>query len=73
MILNAGEHVYPFDVPLPDLLSSTFNDDYGYVQYTAKVTIDKPLGIDQTNEIYFQVFSPYNLNNEPSLVVSGDK
>lgn len=72
MLLNAGEHVYPFEMSLPDLLPSTFYDEYGYVQYTAKVTIDIPLDIDQTNEIYFQIFSPYNLNNEPSLVVSGD-
>lgn len=70
--LNAGEHVFLFDISLPDFLPSTFQDDYGYVKYIAKVTIDISVGINQTNEIHFTVFSPFNLNNEPSLVVSDE-
>lgn len=68
--LEVGEHVYPFNVSLPHQLPSTFNGEYGHVRYTAKVTIDIPWGKDKENETLFEVISPFNLNDEPSLSVS---
>lgn len=68
--IKPGENVYPFNFSLPDLLPSTFHDEYGHVKYTAKVTIDKPRGKDESTEIHFKVFSPFDLNSEPSLAVS---
>lgn len=65
--LEAGERVYPFNISLPHQLPSTFNGEHGHVRYTAKVTIDIPWGKDKETEITFQVISPLNLNDEPSL------
>lgn len=68
--LDVGEHNYPFSVSLPHQLPSTFNGEYGHVRYGGKVTIDIPWGKDKEKETFFEVISPSNLNDEPSLAVS---
>jgi len=68
--LEEGERVYPFNISLPLQLPSTFNGEHGHVRYTAKVTVDIPWGKDKETEITFQVISPLNLNDEPSLAAS---
>jgi len=68
--LKEGEHVYPFSVSLPDHLPSTFEEEYGRVQYTAKVVINVPWDIKKGKEITFEVISALNLNDDPSLAVS---
>jgi len=65
--LEVGEQVYPFNISLPHQLPSTFNGEYGHVRYIAKVTVDIPWGKDKETEKIFQVISPLNLNDEPSL------
>jgi len=70
LLLKEGEHVYPFSVSLPDNLPSTFEEEYGRVQYTAKVVINIPWDIKKGKEIAFEVISTLNLNDEPSLAVS---
>ncbi|CAH1723965.1 arrestin domain-containing protein 3-like [Aphis gossypii] len=65
--LKEGEHVYPFSVSLPDNLPSTFEEEYGRIQYTAKVVINIPWDIKKGKEIAFEVISGLNLNDEPSL------
>lgn len=68
--LEEGEHVYPFSVSLPLQLPSSFNGEHGHVRYTTKVVIDIPWGKDKEQEKVFEVISPLNLNDEPSLAVS---
>lgn len=68
--LEEGERVYPFNISLPHQLPSTFNGEHGHVRYIAKVTVDIPWGKDKEKETMFQVISPLNLNDEPSLAVS---
>lgn len=68
--LKEGEHVYPFRFTLPDNLPSTFEDEYGSIQYIAKVVINIPWDMKQGKEIVFEVISPLNLNEESSLTVS---
>jgi len=55
---------------LPIQLPSTFNGEHGHVRYTAKVTIDIPWAKDKEKETVFEIISPLNLNDEPSLAVS---
>lgn len=40
------------------------------MRYVAKVTIDIPWGKDKEKETMFEVISPLNLNDDPSLAVS---
>lgn len=68
--MEEGEHVYPFNISLPQQLPSTFNGAHGHVRYSAKVVIDIPWGKDKEQETVFDVISPLNLNHEPSLAVS---
>lgn len=70
MLLKEGEHVYPFSVSLPDHLPSTFEDEYGHIQYVAKAVIKIPWDMKKGKEITFEVISSLNLNDEPSLAVS---
>lgn len=70
LLLKEAEHVYPFSVSLPDNLPSTFEEEYGRVQYTAKVVINIPWDIKKGKEIAFEVISTLNLNDEPTLAVS---
>lgn len=70
LYLKEGEHVYPFSVSLPYNLPSTFEEEYGRIQYTAKVVINIPWDIKKGKEIAFEVISELNLNDEPSLAVS---
>ncbi|VVC26826.1 Arrestin-like, N-terminal,Immunoglobulin E-set,Arrestin C-terminal-like domain [Cinara cedri] len=65
--LEEGEHVYPFNISLPHQLPSTFNGEHGHVRYSVKVVIDIPWGKDKEKETIFEVISPLNLNDEPSL------
>lgn len=65
-----GEHVYPFSVPLPLQLPSTFKEEYGEVQYKALVTIVVPWSLNKRTEVDFEIKSLLNLNDEPSLAVS---
>ncbi|XP_060877415.1 arrestin domain-containing protein 3-like [Metopolophium dirhodum] len=67
LLLKEGDHVYPFSVSLPDNLPSTFEEEYGRVQYTAKVVINIPWDIKKGKEIAFEVISTLHLNDEPSL------
>lgn len=68
--MEAGEQVYPFNISLPHQLPSTFNGEHGHIRYIAKVTIDIPWAKDKETEKTFQVISPLNLNDEPSLAAS---
>jgi len=70
LLLKEGEHVYQFSVSLPEHLPTTFEAEYGRVQYIAKAVISIPWDIKKGKEIEFQVMSALNLNDEPSLAVS---
>jgi len=69
-LLKEGEHVYQFSFSLPEHLPTTFEAEYGRVQYTAKAVISIPWDFKRGKEIAFQVISALNLNDEPSLAVS---
>ncbi|XP_026817896.1 arrestin domain-containing protein 3-like [Rhopalosiphum maidis] len=65
--LEVGEYVYPFNFSLPHQLPSTFNGKYGKICYIVKVKINIPWKKNIEKEIMFEIISPINLNDDPSL------
>lgn len=63
--LPAGTHGYDFTCSLPPSLPSSFEGKYGYVRYTIKVTLDRPMKFDQDTKMAFTVVHPFDLNNDP--------
>lgn len=61
----AGTHQFPFEVPLPIELPSSFEGEHGYVRYCCKATIDKPWKFDHEVKTAFTVLSRLDLNDEP--------
>lgn len=59
--MSAGEHVFPFEFPLPEDIPSTFQHGYGSIRFTVKVTVDRPWKTDYESEREITVISPIRL------------
>lgn len=69
MYLDAGEHVYNFEMQLPLDLPSTYDGQHGHIIYYANVIVIIPWGSDKDFEDRFYVFRDLDLNRFPSLRV----
>uniref|UniRef100_A0A182IW39 Arrestin_C domain-containing protein n=1 Tax=Anopheles atroparvus TaxID=41427 RepID=A0A182IW39_ANOAO len=69
--LPAGQHVHRFSILLPSTLPTSFEGDYGYIRYTARVVFERPWKFDLTYKIAFTVVNQLNLNSvSPPLNVA---
>ncbi|MHB9038619.1 MAG: vacuolar protein sorting-associated family 26 protein [Armatimonadota bacterium] len=60
-VLSAGEHMYPFSIPLPASLPPTYSGKAGKIDYTATARIEFPLGNNmQVSKIIPIAFVPRN-------------
>lgn len=69
--LEAGDHVYPFVIPLTTAgeLPSSFEGRKGYVRYTLLGQIARPWKADETIVLPFTVINHLDLNVFPDVVV----
>ncbi|XP_045207004.2 arrestin domain-containing protein 17-like [Mercenaria mercenaria] len=65
----AGNHAYPFSLQLADTLPSSFEGTRGYVRYSCKATIERPLAFDYNVKRAFTVIRHFDLNNFPSAQI----
>uniref|UniRef100_A0A1A9VGU8 Arrestin_N domain-containing protein n=1 Tax=Glossina austeni TaxID=7395 RepID=A0A1A9VGU8_GLOAU len=63
--LPTGSHTYQFMCALPVSLPSSFEDQFGYVRYRIKTTLDRPSKFDQDMEMAFTFIAPVDLNLYP--------
>lgn len=70
-VLEAGDHVYPFLIPLDSYaeLPSSFEGRKGYVRYTLQGQIARPWKSDETILLPFTVINHLDLNMFPDAVV----
>lgn len=66
----AGRYVYPFSFLLPENLPSTYDSEYGYIDYKIKGIVDRPWKFDYECELMVIVHSPIDLNKVPRTKVS---
>ncbi|KAK7495975.1 hypothetical protein BaRGS_00012676 [Batillaria attramentaria] len=64
--LPAGQYTYPFQFQLPSNAPTSFEGQYGYLRYWAKVTIERPSNNDQSAKKVFTVICPVDLNRDPT-------
>nr|XP_040225113.2 arrestin domain-containing protein 3-like [Anopheles coluzzii] len=57
-----GRQIYKFTFQLPTTLPTSFEGDYGYIRYTARVVFERPWKFDLTYKIAFTVVNQLNLN-----------
>jgi hypothetical protein len=67
--IASGKQVYNFTCTLPPVLPSSFEGEFGYVRYTVKVTLDRPMKFDQETKMAFTVINALDLNLNPSYRV----
>ncbi|XP_053673930.1 arrestin domain-containing protein 3-like [Anopheles nili] len=60
--LMPGRQIYKFTLQLPATLPTSFEGDYGYNRYTARVVLERPWKFDLTHKIAFTVVNQLNLN-----------
>ncbi|XP_077295998.1 arrestin domain-containing protein 2-like isoform X2 [Arctopsyche grandis] len=65
--LTAGDHKFNFAIILPSDLPSSCEGYYGYVRYTAKITLKRSFKMDLCYKTLFTVVSHIDLNGMPSL------
>ncbi|XP_029643437.1 arrestin domain-containing protein 17 [Octopus sinensis] len=68
VLLNCGEHHYPFEFVLPYNIPSSYEGGTGYVRYYAKAVIDKPWKFDHKCKIPFTIISVLDLNLTPNAL-----
>uniref|UniRef100_A0A182YBS8 Arrestin_C domain-containing protein n=1 Tax=Anopheles stephensi TaxID=30069 RepID=A0A182YBS8_ANOST len=62
IVMEPGRQVYKFALQLPNTLPTSFEGDYGYIRYTARVIFERPWKFDLTYKIAFTVVHQLNLN-----------
>uniref|UniRef100_A0A182PSY8 Arrestin_C domain-containing protein n=1 Tax=Anopheles epiroticus TaxID=199890 RepID=A0A182PSY8_9DIPT len=62
IVMEPGRQIYRFDLQLPDVLPTSFEGDYGYIRYTARVVFERPWKFNLTYKIAFTVVNQLNLN-----------
>ncbi|XP_077295990.1 arrestin domain-containing protein 3-like [Arctopsyche grandis] len=65
--LIAGDHKFNFTIILPSALPSSYEGYYGYVRYTAKITLKRSFKMDLCYKTIFTVVSHIDLNGMPTL------
>ncbi|XP_055295178.1 uncharacterized protein LOC129564951 [Sitodiplosis mosellana] len=65
--LEAGEHVFNFELQLPLELPSSFEGEYGHIRYSARVVLIIPWGFDIKFKQPFTVIRALDLNLYTSL------
>ncbi len=55
--LSAGEHTYPFSIPLPASLPSSYRGTAGKIDYVVTARVQYPAGLTQRSSIEAQVVS----------------
>ncbi|KAG5896029.1 hypothetical protein JTB14_014258 [Gonioctena quinquepunctata] len=61
--LPVGQHIYPFNITLPNNLAGTFNCEKGCINYQLKAIVDRPMAMDYEDQAIFVVVAPIDLNN----------
>ncbi|CAG5118249.1 unnamed protein product [Candidula unifasciata] len=64
-ILPAGNHIMPFELPVPSDLPSSFEGTHGYVRYWLECILDVAGNAEQITKKAFTVISKCNLNTDP--------
>ena len=67
--LPPGKHSWPFLVRLPAFLPSSYDGQWGRVQYTAKAVLERPWKGDIQLTKNFLVLGLLDLNTEPDAKV----
>ncbi|KAL1501859.1 hypothetical protein ABEB36_007105 [Hypothenemus hampei] len=62
MQLTAGQHVFPFNINLPQNIPSTYQCPEGSVTYTVSANVDRPMAFDYDDNFVVVVNSPVDLN-----------
>ncbi|BFZ01389.1 hypothetical protein BsWGS_04428 [Bradybaena similaris] len=65
-VLEAGQYTYPFKFRIPPTSPTSFEGQFGFVRYWAKVTIERPWKKDVSAKKLFSVIFPVDLNQEPA-------
>uniref|UniRef100_A0A0L8H2D9 Arrestin C-terminal-like domain-containing protein n=1 Tax=Octopus bimaculoides TaxID=37653 RepID=A0A0L8H2D9_OCTBM len=68
VILNGGEHHYPFEFMLPYNIPSSYEGGTGYVRYYVKAIMDKPWKFDHKCKVPFTVITVLDLNQTPNAL-----
>uniref|UniRef100_A0A182NNJ6 Arrestin_C domain-containing protein n=1 Tax=Anopheles dirus TaxID=7168 RepID=A0A182NNJ6_9DIPT len=62
IVMAPGRQVYKFALQLPNTLPTSFEGDYGYIRYTARVIFERPWKFNLSYKIAFTVVNQLNLN-----------
>uniref|UniRef100_A0A182R0Q0 Arrestin C-terminal-like domain-containing protein n=1 Tax=Anopheles farauti TaxID=69004 RepID=A0A182R0Q0_9DIPT len=62
IVMAPGRQVYKFGLKLPTTSPTSFEGDYGYIRYTARVIFERPWKFDLSYKIAFTVVNQLNLN-----------
>ncbi|XP_030749787.1 arrestin domain-containing protein 3-like isoform X1 [Sitophilus oryzae] len=60
--LSSGQHIYPFNIQLPQNIPSTYHSEKGTVSYKITATVDRPMALDFEDNMVIVVNSPIDLN-----------
>lgn len=67
--LSAGEHMYPFAIPLPVSLPSSYEGKAGRIDYTVTARVQFPIGSGvQVSTLVPVVFAPKGLKDRPVVL-----
>lgn len=67
IMLQPGDHCYPFSIVLPDNLPCSFEGRYGHIRYIVKATLERPWKHHHDSKSGFTVLKHYDLNSEQLL------
>ncbi|XP_029735873.2 arrestin domain-containing protein 17 [Aedes albopictus] len=69
--LKEGTHIHKFSYKLPTDCPTSFEGDFGYIRYTARIVFERPWKYDLTYKIAFTVVNQLDLNKiSPPLNVA---
>lgn len=64
--LNAGRHVYPFQIHIPAHCPSSFEGKYGNIRYSIRAVVDRALKADDEVNVDVRVVARVDLNEDPT-------
>ncbi|XP_059473861.1 arrestin domain-containing protein 17-like isoform X2 [Neocloeon triangulifer] len=63
MVVDGGQHRYPFNFNLPRDIPSSFEGEHGYVRYCLSAVVDRPWRSDLETTVPLNVVALVDLNN----------
>ncbi|KAK7863086.1 hypothetical protein R5R35_011008 [Gryllus longicercus] len=67
IMLQPGDHCYPFSIVLPDTLPCSYEGRFGHIRYIVKAILERPWKHHHDAKAAFTVINHFDLNIDPKL------